>query len=186
MCFQGNKHWSLRTLKWSSIVTKCPHLFDRNTGFLLHLRDICTSSETPQEPYRNKRLVKHILEFGSICWINYNLRYIMCSLQYVVCISNIPLFWWCWGLLARYYFRCLILHWIEYIQRNKDFNGNHRNGPMFVRISVVCDLSFGVFAAVWWMFPRRCCWWYLSSLFWTLIRKLQQVIRRKIVFYFNP
>lgn len=102
MCFQGNKRWSLRTLKWSSIVNMCPHLFDRNTRFLLHLRDICTSSETPQEPYRNNRLVKHILEFGSICWINFNVRYIVCSLQYMVCISNIPLFRWCWGLLDRY------------------------------------------------------------------------------------
>lgn len=50
-------------------------------------------------------------------------------------------------ILLNLYFKCLILHWIEYIQRNKDFNGNHRNGPACVW---GCQC---VFAAVWWMFP---------------------------------
>lgn len=37
--------------------------------------------------------------------------------------------------------KCLILHWIEYIQRNKDFNGNHKNGSVFVgMLMLVCDL----------------------------------------------
>lgn len=47
-------------------------------------------------------------------------------------------------ILLNLYFKCLILHWIEYIQRNKDFNGNH-NG-------CVWECQY-VFAAVWWMFP---------------------------------
>lgn len=43
-------------------------------------------------------------------------------------------------ILLNLYFKCLILHWIEYIQRNKDFNGNHRNGPVFVRMSMLVDV----------------------------------------------
>lgn len=45
-------------------------------------------------------------------------------------------------ILLNRYFKCLILHWIEYIQRNKDFNGNHRNGPVFVRMSMLSVSQF--------------------------------------------
>lgn len=76
------------------------------------------------------------MEFGSVLLPKSQLRYIMSYVQYVLCISNVPLLLMVLRFasqkLLNLSFRCLIFHLIRYIQRNKDSKNN--TAPLFVRM----------------------------------------------------
>lgn len=84
------------------------------------------------------------MEFGSVLLPQSQLRYIMSYIQYVLCISNVPLLLMVLRFASQKVlnlsFRCLIFHLIRYIQKNKDSKNN--TTPLFVRMTTVCVKAF--------------------------------------------